>query len=172
MERIVKNLFFVIILGNIFYGNGQNIDKKITTFGRNEIISYHVNEIADFKKNYSIDPGIVGFDTNQINLFFFSEVNDEFVFYVDNEFNQIKKVNTTQNGDGAGRIDVVEIAFPNGVTSATLKIESSKYGGIETIIRKEHPMVYLKNRDNKWYVNHTSVYQLPQWHFTRKTNKQ
>ena len=144
------DIFYLDFVENLFSYNGKKVHE-----------TYSV-EIPGFDGAMTYRPEELGVKIDHLNIQFFSEVDGIFNFYLNEELIMTKNVNTVidQNGNLPNLI-FYPIKFPAGYNRATLKVTSVKYGQFQTEIRKNYPMLYLKRFDNEWYLDHTTVVQLP-----------
>lgn len=176
MEKIVRILILVISVYSI-QAKGQ-IPEFTTSFEEN-IFSYNGKmvhetysvEIPGFDEAMTYSPEELAVNTNHLNIQFFSEVDGIFNFYLNGELVMRREVNTKidENGNLPDLI-FYPIQFPLGRNSAILKVTSLKYGEFQTEINKNYPMLYLKRYDDEWYLDHTTVVQLPFQFFLTNSN--
>jgi hypothetical protein len=169
MEKIVRFGLLIMMMVTSFCCKAQvnDITEVTTVFGRNQISTYYNNEEPNLQREFTVDPTVVGFNMNKLNILFYSEVQDEFLFYINGNLVETKSINTKKDEENKGRIDIVTIDFPSGASTATLKVTSLNYGGLETTIKKEFPMLYLKKSEKGWSAVHNAVYRLPGFYFSR-----
>ena len=169
MRKTVRFGLLAMIMATSYCCKAQvnSITEVLSEYGRNEISTYYNNEEPNLQREFTVDPAVVGFDMNKLNILFYSEVQDEFSFYLDGNLIETKSINTKKNEEGKGRIDIVNIDFPSGAITATLKVTSVNYGGLETTVKKEFPMLYLKKSEKGWSAVHNAVYRLPGFYFSR-----
>jgi hypothetical protein len=173
MEKIVRIVTLNIILCviNSAMTNAQVSESRIiieeiqNRYGNNEVIHYYLKEQPNISE-YTVSTESMNLTPNVLNVHFYSEVADSFTFYVNDELIARKDINTMQR-DGKISAYAFEINFPSANDEFTLKVISSKYGSFETEARKAHPMLYLKNFNNTWYLAHTNVFRIPFMNFLK-----
>lgn len=172
MEKTAKyNLWIILALLMSLFTNGQSINDTViekfeTICGNTKVEHFYSIEEASIER-YTISPQVMDINTNVLNLHFLSEVNDNFKIYVNKDLHSDIAVNTTFEAGGNTRL--LDIEFPDGKDSFILRIESNKYGCFETEARKKHPMLYVKYFTNYWSLDHNTVFEIPQFHFLKKT---
>jgi len=172
MEKIVRKYLICFIIGFCVstVASAQRTDKTIISktnnrFENSDIVQYYVTERATIDYfTFSLEK--MEIDKDFVHIYFFSEVNDYFEFYIDDVKVKKERVNTL-GYDGRGKDPLVRLGFPDGKNEFTLKVISSRYGSFETIAKKGFPMVYIKSDPNEWYITHSDVYRLPYKYFTR-----
>ena len=176
MEKIVRIVALNIVLcvinsaiTNAQVSNSRIIVEEIQNrSGNNEVIHYYLKEQPNISE-YTVSTESMNLTPNVLNVHFYSEVDDRFTFYVNDEIYARKDINTVQL-DGKISAYVFEINFPLGYETFTLKVISSKYGSFVTEARKEHPMLYVKNFDNTWYLAHTDVFRIRSMNFLKNAS--
>ncbi len=178
MEKIVKqkwNMFLALLmLSNLLIAQTSILEKIENKCNGSKLIHYYLEETPnDNNLIFSLDE--MKINKTQCRLNFFSEVDDEFTIYVNGDVYKTTKVNTIptvkEDNIAKGNAIILEIDYPEGNDKFTLRVESNKYGCFETEARKEHPMLYVKYWDDKWYLSHTTVFRLPAKHFMNTTTK-
>jgi hypothetical protein len=172
MEKTAKNYCFYFLIGLLFSCSAlaQRNDKTIVAkienrFGNNNLVQYYVTEQPTFDYfTFSLEK--MEFDQNFMHIYFFSEVNDTFQFFI-NDVKVKTEIVNTKGYDGRGKDPVVRIAFPEGQIEFSLKVTSTKHGSFETNTKRKYPMIYLHNDPNEWNITHSDVYRLPYKYFTR-----
>ena len=172
MEKIVRKYFIclVIIFCLSTAAYAQRTDKTIISkiesrFEKSDLLQYYVTEQPNIIYfTFSLEK--MDIDKDFVHIYFFSEVNDYFEFFIDDVNVKKERVNTI-GYDGRGKDPLVRLGFPNGKNEFTLKVISSRYGSFETIVKKGFPMIYVKSDPNEWYITHSDVYRLPYKYFTR-----
>lgn len=172
MEKIVKKEIIILIVimfsSKIIFSQSFSIVEKIENLcATNNVIHYYIDEVPSTKMlTFSIDE--LKIDRENINVHFFSEVDDIFEIYVNGIHYSTKNINTTlyeENGEFKAKARILRIKFPVENNSFLLRIESNKYGCFETEVRKNFPMLYLKYFNNTWYLTHTNVFRLVSAYF-------
>jgi hypothetical protein len=168
MEKIAKNYALIIacLIGSCSTAQipsfATSFEENDFTFNGNIIHETYAVEIpgADEALTYPLQQ--LGVKDNQLNIMFFSEVDDIFSFYVNGELKMTRNVNTKldQNGKLPNLI-FYPLQFPSGSSNAILTVKSLKYGQFQTEIKRSYPMLYLKRYNNEWYLNHNTVVKLP-----------
>lgn len=172
MEKIAKKCCYSIAIILLFTPKAfaQRIDKTIIAkvenrFENNNLVQYYINEQPNIDYfTFSLED--MEINPQALHIYFFSEVDDIFQFYINNQKVKTESVNTL-GYDGSGKDPVVSIAFPSGNDEFILKVVSMKYGSLETKSKREYPMIYLHHDTNEWYITHTDAYRLPYKYFTR-----
>lgn len=159
MEKIANLLLGLFLLSSCSV-LGQ-IPEYITSFEEIEgqfennkvYITYSV-EIADPENRSTLTMESMNLTTSKLNLLFHSEVEDTFSFYINDQLVKTIRVNSIINSDGELPNDIPWFFFdyPSGQDTARLKVTSNNYGGFETEMRKEYPMLYIKFFKNEWRV--------------------
>ena len=169
MEKTVRYnrycLLLFLLIGMSSFGQQDfltRIEKRVDNCGTTSATHYYLIEEADMKR-YTVSPAEMGINSNVLNLHFFSEVKDRFKIYVNGALHSDISVNTMLEDGGKTRL--LDIAFPTGSDSFTLRVESTKYGCFETEARKQHPMLFIKYSDNDWSLDHNTVFKIPQFYF-------
>ncbi len=171
MVRIIKRNWLcfisVTIITSASYGQIDNtITEKFENICENTRVTHYYSIEEASMDRYTIAPSVMGINTDVLNLHFFSEVEDQFKIYVNGQLHSDIFVNTTLEDGGNTRL--LDVEFPQGQDTFLLRIESLKYGCFETEARKRHPMLYIKHSNDKWWLDHNTVFEIPQFHFLKK----
>lgn len=139
-----------------------SFEEREYTYNNNRIHATFTVEIPGANNALTYTLQEMGITDDQVNIMFFSEVNDTFNFYVDGHLQLSETVNTIVSKDG----DLTEfilypIKFPEGKDTAILTVSSLLYGGFQTEIKRSYPMLYLKRYKNEWYLDHNTVVKIP-----------
>jgi hypothetical protein len=169
MEKTVRFSLVVLMMTLNLCCKAQNdiITKVVSVYEQNQINTYYNIEEPNLQREFTVDPTVMGFHMEKLNIFFYSEVQDEFSFYIDGILVKTKSINTKKDEEGKGRIDIVTIDFPSGAVTANLKVTSLKYGGLETTIKKDLPMLYLKKSEKGWSAEHNKMFLISSFYFSR-----
>ncbi|KQC34352.1 hypothetical protein AAU57_14150 [Nonlabens sp. YIK11] len=167
MEKIVRVLIVVISVYSIqvkgqIPGFTTSFEENTFSYNGKMVHETYSVEIPGFNEAMTYSPEELGVNTNHLNIQFFSEVDGIFKFYLNDELVMSREVNTKIDENGKlPNLIFYPIQFPSGNNSAILKVSLLKYGEFQTEIKKSHPMLYLKRYDGEWYLDHTTVVQLP-----------
>lgn len=152
--------------------NVTSFEEIETRFENNKVYSTYSVEVADPENRSTLTMESMNLTTSKLNLLFHSEVEDTFSFYINDQLVKTVRINSIINSDGELPNDIPWLFFdyPNGQNTATLKVTSNNYGGFETEMRKEYPMLYIKYFKDEWYLNHNTIYKIPFDHFLVNEN--
>jgi len=165
MEKIAKLLicsFFIISCKSYAQLPEYitSLEEVETQYGQNKVVNYYSVEVPMPSERSTRSLESAGIDANVLNVMFFSEVDDTFSFYINGELKQTVYEDTTIKTSGTIEQAIFQFPYPTGETTAILKVISSKYGGFETEIKKEYPMLYLKYNNREWYLLHNTVFYI------------
>ena len=163
MEKIVKLFVFTLFFLSCksyaqFPAYISSFEETETRYGLNEVVNYYVIETPSSGDHSTRSLESMGLDKNTLHVMFFSEVDDEFSFYINGELVKTAHENTIIQTTGTVEQTVFEFHYPPGETTAIFKVTSLKYGGFETEIKKDYPMLYLKYSNNNWTLLHNTVF--------------
>jgi hypothetical protein len=164
MEKIVKCLIISILLicavGCAQPTGFKSLERIEKQHGLNKMVISYADQIVDPILYSTYEPNKYGVDIDKINIYFHSEVKDVFRFYLNDEYIKTISIDTTVDGEGNYEVPEISLSIPNLNSELTLKVVSIRYGSFVTSIKKKYPMLYVKHFNNKWYLEHNTVYKL------------